>query len=258
MCGVPGRGGQVTGMTGSAPLRALALACSLKRSPAPSSSDLIARQVLAELAKHGVTGNVVRVVDSSVLPPGVEVDMGEGDEWPAIRERMMAADILIVSTPTWVGHMSSVAHRVLERLDGSCRRPTGPAARWSPARWRWCPSSATRTARTRSSPTCSRAWTTSVPPSRRRGRPTGTTRRWAAPTTWTWRRPPRPSPPRPRRWRRTPPTCAGTQGDPVRRALTGGQAGSRSAVALPGSPARRRRSRTPAIASSARTTSTAA
>ena len=91
--------------------------CSLKASPAPSSSDLLARQVLAELAKHGVTGDVVRVVDHAVAP-GVEVDMGEGDEWPAIREQMMAADILIVSTPTWVGHMSSVAQRVLERLDG--------------------------------------------------------------------------------------------------------------------------------------------
>ncbi len=44
--------------------------------------------------------------------------MGEGDEWPAIREQMMAADILLVATPTWVGHMSSVAQRVLERLDG--------------------------------------------------------------------------------------------------------------------------------------------
>jgi multimeric flavodoxin WrbA len=52
------------------------------------------------------------------VKPGTEVDMGEGDEWPAIREQMMAADILIVSTPTWVGHMSSVAQRVLERLDG--------------------------------------------------------------------------------------------------------------------------------------------
>src|SRR5919107_978606 len=103
-------------MTESASLRALALVCSLKPSPAPSSSDLIARQVLEELAQHGVTGDVVRVVDHDVKP-GVEVDMGEGDAWPTIRERMMAADILIVSTPTWVGHMSSVAQRVLERLD---------------------------------------------------------------------------------------------------------------------------------------------
>jgi multimeric flavodoxin WrbA len=104
-------------MTSPTPLRALALVCSLKPSPAPSSSDLMARQVLDELGKHGVRGDVVRVVDHDVRP-GVEVDMGEGDAWPAIREQMMAADILIVATPTWVGHMSSVAQRVLERLDG--------------------------------------------------------------------------------------------------------------------------------------------
>jgi multimeric flavodoxin WrbA len=104
-------------MTETASLRALALVCSLKASPAPSSSDLMARQILTELAKYDVTGDVVRVVDHDVKP-GVEVDMGEGDEWPGIREQMMAADILIVSTPTWVGHMSSVAQRVLERLDG--------------------------------------------------------------------------------------------------------------------------------------------
>ncbi|MDQ1663138.1 MAG: hypothetical protein QOJ68_3118 [Blastococcus sp.] len=104
-------------MTASTPLRALALVCSLKPSPAPSSSELMGRQVLDELAKHGVSGDVVRVVDHDVKP-GVEVDLGDGDEWPAIREQMMAADILIISTPTWVGHMSSVAQRVLERLDG--------------------------------------------------------------------------------------------------------------------------------------------
>ena len=104
-------------MTSPAPLRALALVCSLKPSPAASSSELLARQVLEELAKHGVSGDVVRVVDHDVKP-GVEVDLGDGDEWPAIRQQMLAADILIVSTPTWVGHMSSVAQRVLERLDG--------------------------------------------------------------------------------------------------------------------------------------------
>jgi multimeric flavodoxin WrbA len=104
-------------MTETPPLHALALVCTLKASPAPSSSDLMARQVLEELAKHGVTGDVVRVVDHDVQP-GVEIDMGEGDAWPGIREQLMAADILIVSTPTWVGHMSSVAQRVLERLDG--------------------------------------------------------------------------------------------------------------------------------------------
>jgi multimeric flavodoxin WrbA len=103
-------------MTETASLRALALVCSLKPSPAPSSSELLARQVLDALAGHGVTGEVVRVVDHDVRP-GVELDMGDGDEWPALRGQLMAADILVVATPTWVGHMSSVAQRVLERLD---------------------------------------------------------------------------------------------------------------------------------------------
>ena len=58
----------------------------------------------------------MRVVDLAVRP-GEWADMGDGDEWPQIREKILAADILVVSTPTWVGHMSSVAQRVLERLD---------------------------------------------------------------------------------------------------------------------------------------------
>ncbi|WP_369139276.1 flavodoxin family protein [Modestobacter versicolor] len=103
-------------MTSTTPLRALALTCSLKPSPAPSSTDLIARQVLDALAEHGVEGELVRVVDHDVKP-GVEVDMGEGDAWPAIRAKILASDVLLIATPTWVGQMSSVANRVVERLD---------------------------------------------------------------------------------------------------------------------------------------------
>ncbi|BCN49305.1 flavodoxin [Prescottella equi] len=95
---------------------ALALVCTLKASPAPSSSDLIARQVLAELEKHGVSGRTMRVVDHHVAP-GVEKDMGEGDQWPTLRRAVLESDIVLISTPTWLGQMSSVAKRVLERLD---------------------------------------------------------------------------------------------------------------------------------------------
>lgn len=97
-------------------LSALALICSLKPSPAPSSTELLAGQVLAQLETHGVSGSKIRVVDHDVKP-GVEGDMGDGDEWPVIRDAIRKADILVVATPTWVGHMSSVAQRVLERLD---------------------------------------------------------------------------------------------------------------------------------------------
>lgn len=98
-------------------LRALALVCTLTPAPGESSSDLLAGQVLDELAKHGVRGESVRVVDHDVRP-GVELDMGDGDAWPGIRARLMAADILVLATPTWLGQHSSAAQRVLERLDG--------------------------------------------------------------------------------------------------------------------------------------------
>ncbi|RSD11996.1 flavodoxin family protein [Amycolatopsis eburnea] len=97
-------------------MRVLALVCTLKPSPAKSSSDLITSQLLELFAKEGVDGETVRVVDHDVRP-GVEADMGDGDAWPSIRAKLQAADILLVATPTWVGHMSSVAQRVLERLD---------------------------------------------------------------------------------------------------------------------------------------------
>jgi multimeric flavodoxin WrbA len=101
---------------GMTDLTALALVCTLKPAPAKSSTDKLAREVLAELRKLDVTGEAVRVVDHDVKP-GVDKDMGDGDEWPALREKVLAADILILATPTWMGHPSSVAHRVLERLD---------------------------------------------------------------------------------------------------------------------------------------------
>lgn len=98
------------------PLRAVSLVCTLKPSPAPSSSIVIAEQLLTPMRTAGVECEVLRCVDHALLP-GVEADMGPGDEWPAVLEKIVAADIIVVSTPTWVGHMSSVAQRVLERLD---------------------------------------------------------------------------------------------------------------------------------------------
>jgi len=98
------------------PLTALALNCTLSPSPAESSTELLAQQVLDALAEHDVTGSMVRVVDRDVRP-GVELDMGEGDAWPDIRRQIIASDILVLATPTWLGQHSSVCQRVLERLD---------------------------------------------------------------------------------------------------------------------------------------------
>ncbi|GGT50735.1 flavodoxin family protein [Streptomyces purpureus] len=98
------------------PLRAVALVCTLSPSPARSSSQLLAEQTMTALGEHGVTGKVIRVVDHDVKP-GVKTDMGDGDAWPEIRDTILGCDILILSTPIWLGHPSSLAQRVLERLD---------------------------------------------------------------------------------------------------------------------------------------------
>jgi len=98
------------------PLHALAIVCSLNPSPTKSSSELLASQLLDDLRGFGVTGDSIRAVDYEIKP-GVALDMGNGDAWPLIRERVMGADILIVATPTWMGQPSSVCQRVLERLD---------------------------------------------------------------------------------------------------------------------------------------------
>lgn len=98
------------------PLTALALVCSLKPSPAASSSELIAEHVFTHLREQKVTCRALRCVDFAIAP-GVETDIGDGDEWPAIRRQVLDADILLLSTPVWLGHPSSVTQRVLERLD---------------------------------------------------------------------------------------------------------------------------------------------
>ncbi|WP_232665581.1 flavodoxin family protein [Pseudonocardia sp. TRM90224] len=103
-------------MSTSTQLSALALNCTLTPSPGGSSTEAMIDLVREALEKAGVPVAVERVVDLDIRP-GVEKDMGDGDEWPAVRERMLAADILVLATPTWMGNMSSVAQRVLERLD---------------------------------------------------------------------------------------------------------------------------------------------
>jgi multimeric flavodoxin WrbA len=97
-------------------MRALSLVCSLNPSPKPSSSQLLAEQVTAEFSKLGLQGEVVRVADFDVRP-GVDLDMGNGDQGPGLREKVLQADILLIATPIWLGHPSSICQRVLERLD---------------------------------------------------------------------------------------------------------------------------------------------
>ena len=97
-------------------MRATILNCTLKPSPEPSNTDALAEVVAAGLRELGTEIRSIRLVDHNVKP-GVSSDMGDGDDWPWIREEVLASEILIVATPTWVGHPSSLAQRMLERMD---------------------------------------------------------------------------------------------------------------------------------------------
>jgi multimeric flavodoxin WrbA len=97
-------------------LKALALNCTLKAGKAESSTEKLLTELLDELGGHDVQGEIVRVADFNIKP-GVTSDEGPGDDWPALRSRVIAADILIIGTPIWLGQPSSVAKRVLERMD---------------------------------------------------------------------------------------------------------------------------------------------
>jgi multimeric flavodoxin WrbA len=97
-------------------MRALIVNCTLKPSPETSNTEALAKVVADKLREEGVEVGEVRAVDKNILP-GVESDMGEGDEWPPIREAILAAEILVVATPTWLAHPASVTQRVLERMD---------------------------------------------------------------------------------------------------------------------------------------------
>lgn len=97
-------------------LTCLALNCTLKRD-GRSSTELLLRQSLEALAAHDVTGEIVRVVPLDIRPGVTSEAQGPGDDWPDLRERVLAADILLLGTPVWLGNPSSVCRRVLERMD---------------------------------------------------------------------------------------------------------------------------------------------
>lgn len=102
----------------SAPLKVLALNCTLKttRKGEASSTDVLLGQLMDALREHGAQGEVIRMADLDIKP-GVTSDEGDGDEWPAVLARVREADILVIGSPIWLGQPSSIAKRVLERMD---------------------------------------------------------------------------------------------------------------------------------------------
>jgi multimeric flavodoxin WrbA len=97
-------------------LKAVAFNCTLKPSKEPSSTGLLITQILEAMKRHGVHGEIERIVEHDIRP-GVSSDEGDGDAWPALRKKILDAQIFLLGTPIWLGQPSSVCKRVLERMD---------------------------------------------------------------------------------------------------------------------------------------------
>ena len=103
-------------------LRALYINCTLKRSPEVSNTRALADRSIAIMQRNGVSVEVVRAIDHDIAT-GVQADMTEHgwerDGWPQIYEQVLAADILVLLSPIWLGEKSSVCTQVIERLYGN-------------------------------------------------------------------------------------------------------------------------------------------
>lgn len=98
------------------PLKAIALNCTLKPE-GESSTDAMIAVVEGAFAKADVELTETVRVAALNIKPGVTSDEGERDDWPALREKILAHDILIFGGPIWMGQIGSIAKRVLERMD---------------------------------------------------------------------------------------------------------------------------------------------
>ena len=113
--------GSVTQQHDFTGLRAMYINCTLNRSPGRSHTQGVIDRSVEIMEKNGVAVDQIRAVDHDIAT-GVRPDMTEHgwetDEWPALLTRVLAADILVVAGPIWLGDNSSVTRRVIERLYG--------------------------------------------------------------------------------------------------------------------------------------------
>jgi multimeric flavodoxin WrbA len=103
-------------------LSAFYINTTLKKSPEQSHTQGLMDISAEIMRRQGVKVDMIRATDFDIAP-GVWPDMTEHgwdtDDWPSISERVMAADILVLGTPIWLGEKSSICTKVIERLYGN-------------------------------------------------------------------------------------------------------------------------------------------
>lgn len=100
-------------------LKAVFINCTLKKSPAVSHTDGLMSVSQQIMEKAGVEVETIRAIDYPIAS-GVYPDMTEHgwaeDAWTMLSPKVLAADILVLGTPIWLGAKSSICSKIIERL----------------------------------------------------------------------------------------------------------------------------------------------
>ncbi len=96
-------------------MKAIILLATLKKEGL-SNTEVLSEFFREKLVEHGIACDIIRLVNYRILP-GTYSDMGPGDDWPEILNRIIAADLVLFATPIWWNNMSSEMQKVIERLD---------------------------------------------------------------------------------------------------------------------------------------------
>lgn len=101
-------------------VKAIILNTTLKNDNELSHTEALASEAIHIFELEGIKVVILRINDYNVAY-GISDNMGEGDEWPKILEKILDSDIVIIGTPLWLGEKSSIATLVIERLYGSSK-----------------------------------------------------------------------------------------------------------------------------------------
>jgi multimeric flavodoxin WrbA len=96
-------------------MKALILLGTLKKSGL-SNTETLCSFLAGRMEREGIDVEILKLVEHEI-PPGTYSDMGPGDGWPAILEKVLNSEILILATPIWWDSHSSLTQRIIERLD---------------------------------------------------------------------------------------------------------------------------------------------
>ncbi len=100
-------------------LKAVFINCTLKKSPEASHTQTLMNISMGIMERNGVAVDHFRAIDHNIAT-GIYPDMTEHgwdtDEWPGIFDKVIAANILVIGTPIWLGEKSSICNQVIERL----------------------------------------------------------------------------------------------------------------------------------------------